>query len=281
MEDRDLSFMSSPGPDLISEFKEAVWEHYWREGRVFPWRNIDNSWGILVSEVMLQQTQTSRVVPYWLRWMELWPNPQALASARLEVVFREWAGLGYNRRGRFLKLAAEKIVSDFNGQVPHTREDLMKLPGIGTYTAGAILCFAHNEPVVFIETNIRAALIHFFYHDDKKVSDSSLLPILEQVLDREKPRLWYYALMDYGARLKKLTENPGRRSAHYNRQSRFKGSLREARGYIVRQLAEKGPATLGQLSTSTDIEYERLQSALDALQKEQMVAEQSGLYQIV
>lgn len=268
------------GLELLSEFKQAVWENYREEGRAFPWRDITNSWGVLVSEVMLQQTQTSRVVLYWLRWMEKWPSPQALSSASLEDVLREWAGLGYNRRGRYLKLTAEKIVDDFQGTVPETEKELRSLPGIGPYTAAAICCFAYNKPTVFIETNIRSALLHYFFHDEKNVPDRLLLPILEETLDRERPRQWYYALMDYGAKLKRITQNPGRRSAHYTRQSIFKGSLREARGYIVRQLAEQGPATLEQLALSSDIEYERLKEALESLKKEQMVADQSGQYRI-
>jgi A/G-specific adenine glycosylase len=269
-----------PEPAKIAEFQNAVWDHYKARGRSFPWRDIDNGWGVLVSEVMLQQTQTSRVVSYWLRWMEKWPTPQALADASLDDVLREWAGLGYNRRGRFLKLAAETIVQEHKGHVPRTKEELIKLPGIGPYTAGAILCFAYNEPVVFIETNIRSALLHFFFHDEKGVPDRLLLPILEQTLDRQQPRQWYYALMDYGAQLKKITQNPSRRSAHYTRQSPFKGSLREARGYIVRYLAEQGPASLEALSKSSAIEYERLKAAIESLSKEGMVAEQSGIYSI-
>jgi len=269
-----------PEPAKIAEFQNAVWDHYKARGRSFPWRDIDNGWGVLVSEVMLQQTQTSRVVSYWLRWMEKWPTPQALADASLDEVLREWAGLGYNRRGRFLKLAAEAIVREHKGHVPRTKEELIKLPGIGPYTAGAILCFAYNEPVVFIETNIRSALLHFFFHDEKGVPDQLLLPILEQTLDRQRPRQWYYALMDYGAQLKKITQNPSRRSAHYTRQSPFKGSLREARGYIVRYLAEQGPASLEDLSKSSAIEYERLKAAIEWLSEEGMVADQSGLYRI-
>uniref|UniRef100_A0A7C3IIY6 Adenine DNA glycosylase n=1 Tax=Gracilinema caldarium TaxID=215591 RepID=A0A7C3IIY6_9SPIR len=269
-----------PSHDQLGSFREAVWANYREQGRTFPWRHIDNSWGVLLSEVMLQQTQTIRVIPYWLRWMEKWPTPEALASASMDEVLREWAGLGYNRRGRYLKLAAETITADFHGQVPRSLEELRTLPGIGPYTAGAILCFAYNEPVIFIETNIRSALLHFFFQDEKKVPDSQLLPILEQTLDRQNPRLWYYALMDYGAQLKKITPNPSRRSAHYSRQSPFKGSLREARGFIVRALAEKGPTSLESLAASTTISYERLKTALESLQKEQMVAEQSGLYHI-
>ncbi|AEJ19718.1 A/G-specific adenine glycosylase [Gracilinema caldarium] len=269
-----------PEQHQLAEFRRTVWKNYREQGRSFPWRHINDSWGILVSEVMLQQTQTNRVVPYWLRWMEKWPTPLALASVSMDEVLREWAGLGYNRRGRNLKLAAETIVSTFNGQVPRTRDSLLQLPGIGPYTAGAILCFAFNEPVVFIETNIRSVLLHFFFQDEKKVPDSQLIPILEQTLDRQNPREWYYALMDYGAQLKKITVNPNRRSAHYSRQSPFKGSLREARGFIVRELATRGPISLERLAASTTISYERLKTALDSLVQEQMVAEQSGRYMI-
>lgn len=269
-----------PDETQLQEFQQAIWKNYHEQGRSFPWRNINDSWGILVSEVMLQQTQTSRVIPYWLRWMEKWPTPQALASASMDEVLREWAGLGYNRRGRYLKLAAETITANFNGQVPRTLQDLLQLPGIGSYTAGAILCFAYNEPVVFIETNIRSALLHFFFQDEKKVPDKQLIPILKATLDRHNPRIWYYALMDYGAQLKKVTLNPSQRSAHYSRQAPFKGSLREARGYIVRMLAEKGPASLDNLAECTTIEYDRLQAALESLAKEELVAETSGLYRI-
>jgi len=269
-----------PEQHQLEEFKKAVWKNYHEQGRSFPWRHINDSWGILVSEVMLQQTQTNRVVSYWLRWMEKWPTPQALAAASMDEVLREWAGLGYNRRGRNLKLAAETIVSDYGGAVPRTREDLLQLPGIGPYTANAIRCFAFNEPVVFIETNIRSVLLHFFFQNEEAVPDKQLVPILEAALDHEHPRDWYYALMDYGAQLKKILVTPNRRSAHYSRQSPFKGSLREARGFLVRLLAERGPSRLEELAASTPIEYERLKTALDSLIKDQMVAEQSGCYMI-
>ncbi|MFQ3548115.1 MAG: A/G-specific adenine glycosylase, partial [Termitinemataceae bacterium] len=239
--------LSLPQEERIIAFRDAVWSNYQQEGRQFPWRNIDDSWGVLVSEVMLQQTQTVRVVPYWLRWMEKWSTPEALAQASLEEVLREWAGLGYNRRGRYLKLAAQMIVEDFHSRVPESEDDLRKLPGIGPYTAGAIACFAFNKPTVFVETNIRAAVIHFFYQDKTGISDRDILSIVARSLDYERPRHWYYALMDYGAALKRITANPNRRSAAYTKQSRFEGSLRQVRGSILRLLTFRGASTLEDL----------------------------------
>ncbi len=267
-------------PAAIADFRRAVLDQYRERGRSFPWRETRDPWLILVSEVMLQQTQTERVIPYWLRWRELWPSPAALAAAPLDAVIREWSGLGYNRRGRFLKDAAAQIASRFGGRVPSAPADLETLSGIGPYTARAIACFAFGSTDVFVETNIRAAALHFFFPDREKVKDSELLPILEQALDRGDPRRWHWALMDYGAALKRLTANPNRRSAHYARQSRFEGSLRQARGSALRSLAADGPADLAELADRTGLSPDRLSAALSALAADSLVAERSGLYSI-
>jgi A/G-specific adenine glycosylase len=234
---------------------------------------------------MLQQTQTHRVIPYWERWMGLWPKPADLAKASLEEVLREWSGLGYNRRARYLKECARVITEEHGGKVPGAPPELLPLPGIGAYTAGAIACFAYNYPAVFIETNIRATVIHFYFQDRleaaaDKVSDAEIFPILETVLDRKNPRKWYWALMDYGAALKKVTANPNRRSAHYTRQSPFNGSFRQTRGRLIRTLVSEGPASAQELTARTGIETENLYEALEALQKESMVAEEDGVYKI-
>ena len=191
----------------INEFREIVLSNYRQAGRKFPWRGAD-PWGVMVSEFMLQQTQTERVIPYWEKWMQLWPRPQALAGAPLEDALRSWSGLGYNRRCLNLKNSAEIIVREHNGTVPDNPQDLLALPGVGPYIAGAVACFACNYPAVFIETNIRSTVIHCFFPDRDDVKDSEIFPVLEAALDRGDPRTWYYALMDYGASLKKLTKNP-------------------------------------------------------------------------
>jgi A/G-specific adenine glycosylase len=229
---------------------------------------------------MLQQTQTDRVVPYWERWLSLWPDPAALAGASLEELLREWSGLGYNRRARLLRDCARIIAEKHGGRVPETPGDLLPLPGIGAYTAGAVACFAYNYPAVFIETNIRAGIIHFFFEDREAVRDGELMPILEEVLDRENPREWYWALMDYGAALKKLTVNPSRRSAHYAKQSPFNGSFRQIRGALIKSLISRGPSSAGELAALTGAGREALYKALDALKKESLVAEREGIYRI-
>jgi A/G-specific adenine glycosylase len=262
-----------------AEFRAVIYANYEQAGRAFPWRKNADPWGIMVSEFMLQQTQTERVIPYWERWLSLWPAPAALAASSLEEVLREWSGLGYNRRARYLRECAG-IIAGCGGKVPETPESLLPLPGIGAYTAGAIACFAYNYPAVFIETNIRAGMIHFFFRDKTAVRDEEIMPILEDVLDRENPRKWYWALMDYGAALKKITVNPGRRSARYTRQSRFEGSFRQIRGTLIRSLVSQGPATAEALIRRTGSEPEILYKALGALEKESMVAEEEGVYRI-
>jgi A/G-specific adenine glycosylase len=263
-----------------AEFRKIIYRNFAKEGRVFPWRQDLSPWGVLVSEFMLQQTQTGRVVPYWERWMRLWPKPEDLAGASLEAVLREWSGLGYNNRARRLRECARLIAEDYGGTVPGVPAELLRLPGIGAYTAGAVACFAYNYPSVFIETNIRAAVIHFFFKDRLDVSDAEMLPILESVLDRRNPRKWHWALMDYGAALKKITPNPGRRSAHYTRQSPFQGSFRQIRGSLIRSLVSQGPASALELGKRTGIEARDVYKALDALQKDAMVAENAGIYRI-
>jgi A/G-specific adenine glycosylase len=265
----------------IDAFKEAVYSNYKESKRTFPWRTNTNPWGILVSEFMLQQTQTERVVEYWNKWMNKWPTPKMFHKASLEDALRAWSGLGYNRRCCHLKDCARRIVREYDGEIPDKPGDLEQLQGIGPYTARAVPCFAYNVPTVFIETNIRAAVLHFFFKEEDKVKDKELLPILKTCLDQNDPRTWYWALMDYGAALKRLTPNPNRRSAHYTRQSPFAGSFRQLRGAVIRALVQDGPADKEELRRRSGIERdEDLYLAVNALEKELMVAEVNGIYQI-
>jgi A/G-specific adenine glycosylase len=286
-----MDSLNSGFHEKLENFRAEVYLYYRQFARKFPWRENIAPWGILVSEFMLQQTQTERVVPFFQKWMRRWPSPEALNGASLEEALAEWVGLGYNRRCRFLKECARIITTGYGGQVPSEPELLRSLPGIGAYTAGAIACFAYNYPAVFIETNIRSAVIHFFFDDTggtarnapekiKKVSDAEIFPILEAALDRENPRLWHWALMDYGANLKKLRVNPNRRSAGYSKQSRFDGSLRQIRGRVVRMLSTEGASTIEALSNRTGVKEQELYNALEGLQKDAMVSENSGIYRI-
>ena len=132
---------------------------------------------------------------------------------------------------------AKIVVREYDGATPKTIEELRVLPGVGSYTAGAVMAFAWNGAVPIIETNIRSVYLHHFFEDNYEVTDAELMPIIERTLERKSPREWYYALMDYGAFIKKMYGNPNSRSKHHMRQSSFKGSDREIRGAIIRTLA--------------------------------------------
>jgi A/G-specific adenine glycosylase len=263
----------------IDEFKKIVLSNYRQHGRKFPWHYAE-PWGVMVSEFMLQQTQVERVIPYWENWLKLWPQPKALADAPMETALREWSGLGYNRRCRFLKESAAIIANKNDGKVPETPEALRSLPGVGPYMSAAIACFAYNYPAVFIETNIRSAVIHNFFPNRNDVRDSEIIPILEAALERNDPRTWHYALMDYGAFLKRSTANPSRRSAHYTRQSPFNGSFRQARGKVIKALVSMGQCGVEELKRASGLEEEKLYEVLEKLKKESFVAEDGGVYRI-
>ncbi|MDR0312346.1 MAG: A/G-specific adenine glycosylase [Treponema sp.] len=262
------------------EFNRLIYSFYEKEGRTLPWREDLNPWGILVSEFMLQQTKVQRVEEYWKRWMKKWPNPADLHNAGLEEVLREWSGLGYNRRCKFLKDCAGIIVRDYKGKVPGLPEDMIKLPGIGPYTAGAIPCFAYNHASVFIETNIRSVMIRFFFPGQEGITDKKILPVIDSFLDRSNPRKWYWALMDYGAALKKTIPNPNRQSAHYTRQKPFTGSFRQLRGAIMRSLINEGPGKNEDIQKRLGLEPKTADfyDALEALKKDSLVAEEGGVY---
>ncbi|MCL2880873.1 MAG: A/G-specific adenine glycosylase [Treponema sp.] len=264
----------------INEFRDIVYSYYEKAGRKLPWRENINPWGVMVSEFMLQQTRVERVIPFWQRWMEKWPDIKDFAAASMEDALREWSGLGYNRRGYFLKKSADMIVRHYDGRIPGIPQNLAPLPGIGPYIAGAIACFAYNYPSVFIETNIRSAVIFSFFPERSDVRDTEIMPLLDALLDRKKPRLWYYALMDYGAYLKKTTENPGKQSAHYSKQSPFAGSLRQARGKVLRTLISVGPSSPEEIGFLTKINEDELYRVLLVLKKEAMVSEAQGIYRI-
>lgn len=185
---------------------------------------------------MLQQTQVERVLGKYRHFLSLFPDFATLSTASLRDVLQVWDGLGYNRRALNLVRAARIVTSDFGGILPAKYESLRKLPGVGSATANSILVFAFNIPRVFLETNIRRVFLHFFFQEQFDIHDNAILSLIEETLDRSNPREWYYALMDYGAMLRRSIENPNRRSVHYKKQSSFKGSEREIRGMILRTL---------------------------------------------
>lgn len=229
--------------NTVSLFRREVWVHYKKRGRHgLPWRKTRDPYKILVSEVMLQQTQVERVIPFYKRFLKCFPTAGALAEAPLGEVLRAWQGLGYNRRAKMLHEAAKEVTARWKGAFPKDTKELEKFPGIGPYTARAVAAFAYNRDAVFLETNIRTAVTHHFFNSKrftiygKKVADAEIAKVLERVMPRGRAREWYYALMDYGAHLKRSGIRINGRSAHYVKQKKFKGSNREARGAILREL---------------------------------------------
>jgi A/G-specific adenine glycosylase len=220
----------------IKRFRKKVYRFYREYGRDLPWRETRNPYHILVSEMMLQQTQVDRVLKKYASFLALFPDFASLAAAPLQSILAAWSGLGYNRRAIALKKCAEQVVYRMGGTLPDSVEDLLKLPGIGRATASAILTFSLNRPTVFIETNVRMVFIYFFFPDDEIISDRDIIPLVKVTLDYENPREWYYALMDYGSMLKKKLGNLNKRSVHYVRQPPFRGSNRQLRGLLLQKL---------------------------------------------
>ena len=168
------------------EFVKTVWKYYRLQGRHdHPWRKTHDPYRILVSEMMLQQTQVGRVLPKYMAFLRKFGTVQKLSKASLGDVLREWQGLGYNRRAKMLHLCAQKVVSEYKGKFPKMHGELMKLPGIGHYTAGAVMAFAYNEAVPIIETNIRTAYIHHFFNDEVDVADATLMLLISDTVDRQ------------------------------------------------------------------------------------------------
>jgi A/G-specific adenine glycosylase len=225
-------------------FVETV-QHYYREyGRDLPWRRTYDPYEILVSEVMLQQTQVARVLVKYPEFLARFPDPAALAVAQLADVLAAWSGLGYNRRALSLQRAATMMVEQYGNRVPASFEALRRLPGVGPATAAAVCAFAFGRPQAFIETNIRAAFIHYFFPGRESVADSEILPLIERTMDRDNPRQWFYALMDYGVWVKRMFGNPNRRSKHHALQTPFYGSRRELRAQVLNALLLVTPSAI-------------------------------------
>ena len=264
-----------PASELTPELRAFV-EFVAKKGcelyRDLPWRRTYDPYAIWISEVMLQQTQVSRVDGRWQRWLERFPTVDALAATAPSDVLEEWQGLGYNRRALSVHRAAQAI-SEAGGVFPQDPKELVKLPGIGPATAAGICAFAFNLHGVYLETNVRTVFLHELYPQAEGVPDSELVPLVEltcpasveaaadvanvadavsvvnadsaaNVVDAAAesdeteltPRSWYYALLDYGAYLKKTIPNPSRRSKSHVKQSRFEGSHRQKRAELLRVL---------------------------------------------
>ena len=241
--------MSGPlQAEPMEKFRERMLAEGARHWRDLPWRHTRDPYAIWVSEVMLQQTQVSRVDGRWQRWLSRFSTLEALALAQTADVLSEWQGLGYNRRALALQRAAAQVCEAWGGQMPRDVASLVSLPGIGPATAAGIRAFAFDLPGVYLETNVRTVFLHELFTDAEKVPDRVLVPLVEEACPAQGARRWYYALLDYGAHLKRTVPNPSRRSASHVRQSAFEGSRRQKRAALVRLLLEAREAGLPGLS---------------------------------
>jgi A/G-specific adenine glycosylase len=251
----------------VRDFQKLIWDYYHAHKRPMPWRDQPTPYYVVVSELMLQQTQVPRVLPKFTEFTTRFPDFASLASASLGDVLAAWSGLGYNRRAKFLWQLAQQV----RGELPAAVEALTQLPGIGPNTAGAIMAYVYNQPVVFVETNIRTVFIHHFFADHPAdVTDAQIRELVTKTLPSDNPREWYWALMDYGTHLKATNGRRVTKVHNYKPQSTFAGSRRQVRGQVLKLLV--GSVVLSTSELQTVITDERLSGVLEDLAKEQLIS---------
>ncbi|MGD9926087.1 MAG: DNA repair protein [Sphaerochaeta sp.] len=276
-----LSLPFSQSQEGYEAFLQTILGFYEGHGRQFIWRETSDPYRILLSEVMLQQTQTSRVIPKYELFLSLWPTLKDLAGVALDELLYHWKGLGYNRRA--LNLRRSAIASrEWDWNLPTKQTELLSLPGVGKATAAAIGAFSYRERTIYLETNIRRVLLHCFYPDQEGVKDKELELLLGRLVQLvEDPKAWYYALMDFGVLLKHLLPNANMRSAHYTKQAKFENSNRQIRGQLIHLLSDTGAKEQQQVTTLlSHFEEERVLYCLGQLEKEGFVEETEGTYRI-
>lgn len=258
-------------------FQSTIWSFYGKQGRnELLWRKTKDPYKIWVSEVMLQQTQVSRVTEKYTSFLKKFSTMQKLAESSQAEVLKEWVGLGYNRRALFLKKGAENIVNDLKGKFPKTVSELEKIPGIGHYTARAIATFAFGQKHTFVETNIRTVYFNHFFKNKQTVTDKEILDLVEKTLPDKNFREWYYALMDYGSFLKKQGKGMNTRSKHYSKQSKFEGSDRQIRAAVVRYLTIHGKTDMDLLVKNLGFDIDRTEEQIQKQIDEEMIFLKKG-----
>lgn len=264
----------------VVQFQGQVWDFFRGHERQMPWREQPTPYNVLVSEIMLQQTQVVRVIPKFEAFITTFPGFESLARASLYEVLGLWSGLGYNRRAKFLWQAARQVIAGFDGELPSDNKQLQTLSGIGPNTAGAIRAYVFNQPVIFVETNIRTVYFHHFFTDsDDKVTDKELKNLIEQTIDQEHPREWYWALMDYGTYLKQTVGGRLNQSKTYVKQSPLEGSIRQVRGQIVKVLSDTKKLSEAELRRTLHAD-DRFEKALSGLVHEGLITKHENTYSL-
>jgi A/G-specific adenine glycosylase len=240
-----------------------------------PWRITNNPYKILVSELMLQQTQVRRVIIYYHKWMKQWPTIDRLATASRREVLKAWMGLGYNSRAIRLQKAAHIIMKEFDGDVIQAMHHYEAIPGVGRYTSQAVLIFSTNADLITVDTNIRRIFIHEF-NLPETVSEKTIWELAQRCLPKGRSRDWHNALMDYGA-LHLTAYKTGIPSK--TKQPRFEGSDRQLRAHIVRLLLQKDQG-FAQIKKLLDVDAPRLQLILDKLVNEGNISSKNDRYHL-
>lgn len=261
----------------MKPFQKKILRFYQEQGRDLPWRHTTNRYHILVSEIMLQQTQVSRVIKKYKEWLKLFPTVESLAQAPISTVLKAWNGLGFNSRGKRLQDCAKVIVKEFQGEVPGNVDELLKLPGIGPYTSRSILIFADNKNIATVDTNIRRILIYEL-ELNHNISDKELFEIAEQIVPKGRSREWHNALMDYGAMVL-TTKKSGIKPK--SKQSPFKTSKRYYRGRILKHLSEHNTITLKEAQNLRIPENKHnIQEILKELVQEELLEKKGTKYEL-
>lgn len=288
--------------DQIALFQQAVLALYQKTGRILPWRQAQDPYRVMVSEMMLQQTQVPRVIEKYSQWLKLFPTAQSLAVATPAEVIHAWAGLGYNRRALFLQRAAQAVSAQHS--FPSEYQELIKLPGVGPYTAAAICSFAYNQDIALVDTNVKRIYQLLVFGDDIEPTEKQLLAIAQQYLPEGRSRDWHNALMDVGTviskersafaqqqKLKQLfpvlnqfalplvKDQPLTRA----KQSPFKQSRRYWRGRVVDLLRTHSQLTISEvkkiLNPPIETKYS-LEEVVDSLVRDTLVVKENDIIRL-
>jgi A/G-specific adenine glycosylase len=258
-------------PDDLDAVRSALVKWYETDHREYPWRETDDPYGILVSEVMSQQTQLDRVVAAWRDFLEKWPTVEALAEADRADVVGFWTGhsLGYNNRAKYLHEAAIEVCTDYDGEFPQSPEELQELMGVGPYTANAVASFAFNNGNAVVDTNVKRVLYRAFDIADE---DDEFERVASELMPEDTSRVWNNAIMELGGVACEKTPKcdaagcPWREWCHAYQtgdftapdvptQPAFEGSRRQMRGRVISALEEYEELTLDELGPRIRVDY--------------------------